>query len=236
MTTTNKDIRVSLGQGGGHSHASADGALPQATRVRWSGGALLRFAAAASLAIGCAGELEGKPEDYVAAYYGTGGSSSNSGGSNGIAGTMSTGGGGTTSTAGSGGDSGGGMLPDDLPCVAMVFQSHLCLACHDPNLKQGGLDLTGTRLGARLTMTKSANDVASCENGKLLIDPANPNDSIMLKKVTGRQSCGDTMPLGGKGLTGNDRTCIEMWVNSFAASANQISFDEEGRGNAGNDY
>lgn len=130
--------------------------------------------------------------------------------------------GGTTGTGGSGtGGGGSGMIPPDDACVATVMTSS-CVACHSTAAAPiigANLVLEGSDLGARLSKTTATyKDVnmnpASCVAGALIIDPGSPEKSILLKKVSGMQACGDKMPPGA-GLSGDNLKCIQDWIAKF---------------------
>lgn len=113
-------------------------------------------------------------------------------------------------------------VPPDPPCLAMVFSKHICTACHTGAAPAGGgLDLTGSNLGQRMVTTQAkyrvTSNAAACKAGALIIDPVNKDESVMLRKVRGTQTCGDKMPLG-TGLMGADLQCIENWIMGFAAA------------------
>jgi hypothetical protein len=222
VTTTNKIAGV-LEQGWGRSRQIGTESITGKRSIgksRSAASTLLFLVAAATFATGCAGDLEGNPDEYTKA---TGGGGPSFGGGPSIAGANAggTGGSGTAGTAPTAGT--GSMVPPDPACVAQVFQSRLCSTCHSPVFTQpeakGGLDLDGTNLGMRLSTTTAKYagvtvNPAACKPGALIIDPVNNAESILLKKVNRTQACGTEMPQG-TGLSGADLKCIEDWVNSF---------------------
>jgi hypothetical protein len=107
--------------------------------------------------------------------------------------------------------------------VATVIAAKACTACHSMGTASvpsigAGLVLEGPNLGARLSTTKAtyfmAKNPAACVPGALIIDPDNPANSILLKKVSNTQACGDPMPQG-TGLSGDDLKCFTDWINKF---------------------
>ena len=180
----------------------------------------LALAASGVFALACAADLEGDPSDYTNAYAPPGGSTAAQAGATGL-----PGGGGNTAQGGNGtAGSTSKPPPEDPPCLNDVLQGQNCFLCHvqSANLDAtgGGLLLTGSNLGMRLSgapaQYKGVSDAAACTPGALLIDPANPAESVLLKKVKGTQSCGLAMPFHPSGIT--DATalkCIEDWVMSF---------------------
>ena len=169
-----------------------------------------------ALAWGCAGELDADPTSFKSAYVPIG---TSTGGTTGTGGTVGATGGTTGTTGGTTGTGGSSdMIPPDDPCVATVFQTNACVACHSAALSSGGLNLDGGNLGARLSMTKAmykdVANMAACVPNALIIDPVTPANSILLKKVAGTQACGDKMPQG-TGLSGDNLKCITDWINKF---------------------
>jgi hypothetical protein len=53
---------------------------------------------------------------------------------------------------------------------------------------------------------------------ELLVDSANPAESLMLKKIYGTHTCGDGMPVPWNlvKLKDNDLLCFENWVYGLA--------------------
>jgi hypothetical protein len=180
---------------------------------------LLGFTIAAA---SCAAELE-DPARYTVANetkgIATGGTTptatggSGGGGTTAMGGTKATGG-----TAGPTGGAGSGMVTLEA-CVKTIFTE--CAACHSTQLKDsfGGLDLSGdaviTRMKDVVATNKGVANAPACVPGALLINSANPAESVLLKRVKGTQNCGTTMPTGTTGLTGEKLKCIEDWVMKF---------------------
>jgi len=92
--------------------------------------------------------------------------------------------------------------------------------CHGKPF-QGGLDLATPGVADRLVGVRSTSDACS---GQLLIDPKNPDDSLLLRLVDAQRfaanpGCGVMMPFGKpEGLTGDDLTCVENWVHAVAGT------------------
>jgi hypothetical protein len=103
--------------------------------------------------------------------------------------------------------------------VKDVFTSQ-CIACHSTALKDsfGGLDLSGDAVIMRLkdvaATHKGVTNPPACVTGAMLINSANPAESVLLKRVKGTQNCGTPMPFA-PGLTGANLKCIEDWVMKF---------------------
>ena len=177
---------------------------------------VLYLAALAVAGASCAAELE-DPDRYKVAS----GQAQATGGI--PVAPPSTGGtsqGGTTGmTGGSTGMTGGstGAVTLDA-CVKTLFME--CTICHSTAAKSffGDLDLSGDDVIARLkdlpATNKGVSNPASCTPGQLLINSANPAESVLLKRVKKTQSCGTAMP-DANGLSGAKLTCLEAWVNKF---------------------
>ncbi|HLV66598.1 MAG TPA: hypothetical protein VKY73_12335 [Polyangiaceae bacterium] len=173
------------------------------------GGALVL---AVALSAACATELE-DPARFTGSALGAGGSA---GGVTGSGGT--TGSGGSAGTAGSGGSG-----PDTATCWLNIVRTQ-CLICHASAATPGKIDLSGTgpQIAARLRDVPPTNDAVadpeSCLPGEKLIDPNNVDNSVLLKRLNGTQSCGSRMPSGLSALSAAQLTCVRTWVESVAAS------------------
>lgn len=186
--------------------------------------------------VGCAGDLEKDPNAFVCAFAdatdpkcgaspisgGSGGQGNGQGGNAPAQGGNAPTQGGMQSMGGSSSSGGASnaVIPPDDACVAQVFESELCTLCHsaNPGGTGGGLSLVGSDLGKRLSMTQAlymgVSDAGKCVPGNLIIDPANPSNSLLLKKITNKQECGQSMPTGGT-LEGDDLACIQGWIMKF---------------------
>lgn len=77
-----------------------------------------------------------------------------------------------------------------------------------------GLDLVSPDPGPRIVGTMST----ECD-GRMRINPARPDDSFLLEKLTGpREGCGDRMPLVGF-LDQAEIACVRDWVREQARLA-----------------
>jgi len=111
------------------------------------------------------------------------------------------------------------MDPDCLS-AALASCNQSCHGAQFKDILGGGLDLSGKNLGARLSTTTAmykgvTKNAANCKMGALIIDPTTPAESILLKKVTGTQACGDSMPPPSSTLMGNDLNCVKTWIEMF---------------------
>jgi hypothetical protein len=83
------------------------------------------------------------------------------------------------------------------------------LSCHGAPAQTTGLDLTSAGLANRLADRTGS---SGCPD-HLLIDKADPTQSMLYLKVTGT-SCGVKMPLGGS-LTTDEQACILSWIEGL---------------------
>ena len=113
-----------------------------------------------------------------------------------------------------------GGAPDAGPAVCDPTPALAsCQGCHGPQRAEAGLDLSPQGLADRLVGVESAR----C-SGRLLVDPQNPSDSLMLALVDPARyeaaACAvGLMPPGAQGLSGPDVACLESWINEVARSA-----------------
>ena len=116
---------------------------------------------------------------------------------------------------------------DDMSAV-LASADNRCTICHDatPTIEGGGLDLLSAGVADRLVNQPSRR--AGCD-GALLIDAANPSQSLILALVDpqryaalGDQPCLSMMPLGGNGVSPEDLQCFESWVEELAATASDL--------------
>ena len=99
----------------------------------------------------------------------------------------------------------------------LAHPTNRCTICHDtsPGVEGGNLDLMSEGFGARLLNLRSGN--TSCRD-ELVIDAANPSNSLILKLVdpvryaAWEDPCIGQMPFGGNGVSAEDVKCFENWV------------------------
>ncbi len=93
----------------------------------------------------------------------------------------------------------------DAPAEILV---PVCGGCHTPS---SVLDLVSPDLESRLV------GVAARGGPGLLVDPANPDASVLFTKVTSTPPFGRQMPLGAS-LAPADQGCVQSWVVSVATA------------------
>ncbi len=100
----------------------------------------------------------------------------------------------------------GSQCPD-VPGV--VFAGNCTLAgCHNAADRANGLDLQSPGVGARLL------NVRATGGPGLLIDPANPSQSVVYTKLTPAPPFGVRMPFGKMPLDVATVGCVLTWVSS----------------------
>ncbi|MDQ2646089.1 MAG: hypothetical protein M3020_19915 [Myxococcota bacterium] len=102
--------------------------------------------------------------------------------------------------------------------MTTAFTNATCTTCHAPATKDffGGLDLMGPTVTERLVNVTAVNMLATNAStcGTKLIDPENPAQSVLLKRISGTSDCGPAMP-SGNGVMGSDLECLKTWIMSF---------------------
>lgn len=112
-----------------------------------------------------------------------------------------------TKGAGGGGD---GSCPD-IP--ALFAERCAGSGCHGATMPQLGLDLASPGVGARV----AGQPAVGCTG--LLADPANPEQSILYRKLTDAPPCGGRMPSIGEPLTPDEMECVREWIASLGAAS-----------------
>lgn len=75
-------------------------------------------------------------------------------------------------------------------------------------------DALAAMLNVEASSRSAATDVDCAESG-LLIVPGDANASIFYRKMTSDPGCGETMPLGGRGLPEEILAPIRQWINEM---------------------
>jgi hypothetical protein len=116
--------------------------------------------------------------------------------------------------SGVGGD---GSACPDIPTTVFV---PICATagCHTAADKIQGLDLQSPDAASRL--------VGACaRGGGLLVDPANPSDSVVYTKLTFTPPFGSRMPLGKPPLDDATTACVLAWISAQNASTSPCGAD-----------
>jgi len=95
--------------------------------------------------------------------------------------------------------------------------------CHGKGAKTGGIDLLSPGLPERLLNQPATYPrLTDCPSPpELLIDSQSPESSLLLRKVEGRQQCGDAMPPDSDThpefrLSDEELACLSEWVFALA--------------------
>jgi hypothetical protein len=113
---------------------------------------------------------------------------------------------------------------DDLPCDIGTVLTNSCfgIGCHGANTPAAQLDMESPGVEARLVDVPASHaDIldgsdSQCFQGELRVDSANPQRSVLLKKILGTQSCGSKMPISPRSLTTENAECVRQWVYRLA--------------------
>jgi hypothetical protein len=146
---------------------------------------LVALALALSLLSGCPGKLSDKQEflDYAAAHPNTG-------------------------VAGDDPAAAGAASVD--PCGDVVTRVLVpsCggTGCHSATAPQQGLDLVSPDVTSRVV------GVSAKVCGSILVDPQNPEASLMYQKLLPLPKCGAQMPLARPPLSSSDTACVLAWI------------------------
>lgn len=90
--------------------------------------------------------------------------------------------------------------------------------CHDADQPQSGIDMTpDAGLASRLVGVPG--DLCS----GFLIDPNNPDQSLMYTKCLATNSCNARMPFSGAKLTTEEEQCLLDWVTELAGEATGVT-------------
>ncbi|MAQ18139.1 MAG: hypothetical protein CMN30_25500 [Sandaracinus sp.] len=117
--------------------------------------------------------------------------------------------------------------------VPALFQSKCgSSACHEGSDPKAGLDLVAPGVFERLENVPAT----QCE-GRVRVDPDNPNASFLVEKLRGTQpvGCGERMPFVSF-LTGAEIACVQRWVFEQTIGLDGgVSPDDGGVADAGDD-
>jgi hypothetical protein len=106
-----------------------------------------------------------------------------------------------------GADGGGGA--SGCPDIPMLFATTCALAsCHAASNPANGLDLASPNVYERLS------GKAATGGPGLLVDPANPSDSVLYTKLTPTPPFGSRMPFGGTPLDDATVACVLRWIEA----------------------
>ncbi len=123
------------------------------------------------------------------------------------------------STGSGGGGGGGGGLPCDINAV--ITASCSPFGCHGKMTPASNLDLETQNYPALVNMPATHEHIldgtqGNCMAGELRIDGTNPDNSVILKKIYSKQSCGGAMPVLPRTIDDAQRACFRAWVWGLA--------------------
>lgn len=120
-----------------------------------------------------------------------------------------------------------GASCDALPIFETSCDSSLCHETEDGLPPFGSIDLLAPGVANRLVgqpaSYENVHDLAACPTGEpeLLINSENPEQSLLLTKLTGQHACGDAMPIPNppNALSDEDIDCVRRWIASAIENA-----------------
>lgn len=86
--------------------------------------------------------------------------------------------------------------------------------CHQSNEPAQGLDLESAGVESRLVGVAPTGPGCS----GVLVDPKNPEKSLLYLKLTDAPPCGVPMPFGGARLSSRDLGCVKSWITGLATA------------------
>ncbi|AKU96089.1 hypothetical protein AKJ09_02753 [Labilithrix luteola] len=108
-----------------------------------------------------------------------------------------------------GGNTDGGSSAPTCPDVPQVLKASCGSAgCHGGATPTSNLDLASPDVGNRLKTQKAT-------TGDPLIDPANPENSVLYKKTLPKPPFGSSMPLNGTPFDDSMRACLATWIGGL---------------------
>ena len=96
--------------------------------------------------------------------------------------------------------------------VEEMFATRCAGLCHSSSTLAAGLDLVSPGVQGRLVGTTSIS--LFCE-GRMLVAPdaVEPQEHLLLDKLSESPGCGGRMPFGGEALTLTEQACVRAWVD-----------------------
>jgi hypothetical protein len=112
-----------------------------------------------------------------------------------------------------GGSGGGTATPPSSSCDGFAVLAANCgsSGCHGDgsNLE----DFAASEKAARAFIDKPG--TLACTGQGNVIDPDDPDGSLMIQKLSADPPCGNSMPLGGVTLSKSDIDCIRSWMGNL---------------------
>jgi hypothetical protein len=130
-----------------------------------------------------------------------------------MAGQAGSGGNGGGTSAGAAGSSSSSSSGNASSCDGFALLAANCgtSGCHGEgsNLE----DFAASEAAARAFIDKPG--TLACTGQGLVIDTENPEDSLMVRKLSDDAPCGQQMPISGEPLSAAEVECIEDWISGL---------------------
>jgi hypothetical protein len=99
--------------------------------------------------------------------------------------------------------------------------------CHSKKDSTAGLDLESPQIGKRL----KGKAASSCKG--TLVDPGNPDNSVLYNKLSDPPPCGSRMPLAKDELYPEDKDAIRKWITGLDGSCEKAGSTSGSGGSGG---
>jgi hypothetical protein len=125
---------------------------------------------------------------------------------------------GSASLAGSTGMAGSGNLPPG--CDGFVLLQYGCGvgggACHGgPNIPSAQLSNFAVNLDTMRYFVDQPSTFCAGSDDASVFNPRDPSASLVIRKLRGTSSCGQSMPLSADRWSEADIACVESWIGSL---------------------
>jgi hypothetical protein len=112
-----------------------------------------------------------------------------------------------------------GTFTEIYETILSVDTDSRCNFCHSMPASQvsNGMFHTGMDQAETYAALLSTTSTSKACAGRSIVVPGNPDESLLALKVSNKPPCGNRMPLGGAGLSGEKIRLIRSWI---AAGAN----------------
>lgn len=193
------------------------GQLADDVETAYAGGAIAGEAGAA----GASGSDDDGDEDTAGSGGSAAAASAGAGGVDGDDGDEGGAAGSSMASAGAAGDGGGaagaagGGGGDEEPAPTCDGFAILAANCGTSGCHGDGSNLGIFAASEEDALTYIGQESALCPGQGTLIDVENPDDSLLIRKLSDDPPCGQPMPAGGQLLAEEDIQCLRDWMSNL---------------------